>query len=251
MAKERQLRAEIDQLIHQGRVTDAYQKLGELKKLAPNSQYANSMMQKLALTMQQDEAEKQKIVLAKQKLDQGVELYNQKKYADAIPLLSDSFSLNPNDENAANYLKLAQQEDARVKAAARQKTQPVKVAQKTPTPQPVPAPPPQPALPSSLTLVVHHPFSDGTITVKAGVDVVARELLWQETRFLKRHEPRAINVTNSFPAKNADLEIWVDVPSQHIKEYHVMQRQNFQAGVNHKLIVSFNQASKTFEYQLN
>jgi hypothetical protein len=99
--------------------------------------------------------------------------------------------------------------------------------------------------------VVNHPFSDGTITVKAGVDVVARESLWQETRFLHRHEPKPINVTNSFPAKNADLEIWVDVPSQHIKEYHVMQRQNFQAGVNHKLIVSFNPANKTFAYQLN
>ena len=30
-----------------------------------------------------------------------------------------------------------------------------------------------------------------------------------------------------------------------------MQRQNFQAGVNHKLTVNFNPASKTFEYSLN
>ena len=240
-ARERQLRGEIDALIHQGRVTDAYQKLTELKKLAPSSQYATQMMQTLAMSMQQEATSRQKVTLAKQKLDQGVELYNQKKFADAVPLLSESFSLNPNDENAANYLKLAQQEDARAKAAKQQKAQ-----QKAPLPQPV-----QSAAPSPLTLVVHHPFSDGTITVKAGVDVVARETLWQETRFLKRHEPRPINVTNQFPAKNADLEIWVDVPSQHIKEYHVMQRQNFQAGVNHRLVVNFNPASKTFEYSLN
>ena len=97
----------------------------------------------------------------------------------------------------------------------------------------------------------NHPFNDGTITVKAGVDVVAREILWQETRFLKRKEPRKINVTSSFPAKNADLEIWVDVPSQRIKEYPVMQRQSFQAGATHRLTVSFNPSSKTFEYSLN
>jgi serine/threonine protein kinase/tetratricopeptide (TPR) repeat protein len=252
--RERQLRMEIDTLIHQGRVTDAYQKLTELKKLAPNSQYVTKMMQTLSMTMQEQATTRQKLGLAKQKLDEGVALYDQKKFAEAIPLLSESFSLNPNDENAANYLKLAQQEDAKEKAARqaraqqRQAQKTTTTATKPPAPMPQPA---QPALPSSLTLVVHHPFSDGTITVKAGVDVVARELLWQETRFLKRHEPRAINVTNSFPAKNADLEIWVDVPSQHIKEYHVLQRQNFQAGVTHKLVVNFNQASKTFEYSLN
>jgi serine/threonine protein kinase len=253
-ARERQLRGEAEQLIHQGRVTDAYQKLLELQKLAPTSPYVTSMMQKLSLTMREEETIKQKTALAKQKFDQGLELYNQKKFADAIPLLSESFSLNPNAEDTANYLKLAQQEDAREKAAARQRAQQQqqKLSQKTVTAtQPVPVTPPQPAAPSSLTLVFNHPFSDGTITVKAGVDVVAREILWQETRFLKRHEPRAINVTNQFPAKNADLEIWVDVPSQSIKEYHVLQRQSFQAGVNHKLTVSFNPASKTFEYSLN
>jgi len=252
-ARERQLRGEAEQLIHQGRVTDAYQKLLELQKLAPTSPYVTAMMQKLSLSMREEETIKQKTVLAKQKFDQGLELYNQKKFADAVPLLSESFSLNPNAEDTANYLKLAQQEDAREKAAARQKTQQQqKLTQKTvTTTQPVPVTPPQPAAPSSLTLIFNHPFSDGTITVKAGVDVVAREILWQETRFLKRHEPRSINVTNQFPAKNADLEIWVDVPSQRIKEYHVLQRQSFQAGVNHKLTVSFNPANKTFEYSLN
>jgi serine/threonine protein kinase len=255
-ARERQLRTEAEGLIHQGRVTDAYQKLLELQKLAPDSPYVNGMMQKLSLSMRQEESIRQKTELAKQKFDEGLARFNEKKYGEAIPLLSESFSLNPNSEDTANYLKLAQQEDAREKAAARlqRQQQQQKQAQKTApvtNTVPVPVPPPQPAAPSSLTLVFNHPFSDGTITVKAGVDVVAREILWQETRFLKRHEPRAINVTNQFPAKNADLEIWVDVPSQRIKEYHVLQRQSFQAGVNHKLTVTFNPNSKTFEYLLN
>jgi serine/threonine-protein kinase len=253
-ARQRQLRSDVEDLLHQGRVTDAYRKLLELQTLAPNSPYVTSMLQTLSSTLRKEETVKQTEILARQKFDQGLELYNQKKFADAIPLLSESFSLNPNAEDTADYLKLAQQEEAREKAASRQRAQQQqqKLSQKTvTTTQPVPVTPPQPAAPSSLTLVFKHPFSDGTITVKAGVDVVAREVLWQETRFLKRHEPRAINVTNQFPAKNADLEIWVDVPSQSIKEYHVLQRQSFQAGVNHKLTVSFNPASKTFEYSLN
>src|SRR5436309_167708 len=57
-ARERQLRAEIETLIHQGNVAGAYQKLGDLKKLAPNSQYANSMLQTLAMTLQQQESQK-------------------------------------------------------------------------------------------------------------------------------------------------------------------------------------------------
>jgi serine/threonine protein kinase len=253
--RERQMRNEVEQLLHQGRVTDAYQKLTELGKLAPNSPYVATTMQKLMMTMRAEESSKQRLTLAKLKFDEGLALYNQKKFAEAIPLLSESFSLNPNAEETTNYLKLAQQEDAREKAARQQRAQ-QRVAQVKPPVTStqhavVPVPLPQPVGPSSLTLVFSHPFSDGTITVKAGVDVVAREILWQETRFLKRHEPRPINVTNQFPAKNADLEIWVDVPSQRIKEYHVMQRQNFQAGVNHKLTISFNAANKTFEYSLN
>jgi tetratricopeptide (TPR) repeat protein len=248
---ERALRLQVEGLIRQGRVTDAYQKLIELQKLAPRSSYVTEMTHKLSLTMRQEDDIRQKTALAKQKFDEGVALYNEKRFAEAIVPLSESFSLNPNSEDTTNYLKLAQQEDARAKAAARQKTQPLKTSQKTPIPPPVPVAAPQPAAPSSLTLVFNHPFADGTIVVKAGMDLVARETLWQETRFLKRHEPRPINVTTQFPPKNADLEIWVDVPSLRIKEYHVMQRQSFQAGVNHKLTVSFDPNSKTFGYALN
>jgi serine/threonine protein kinase len=265
-ARERELRNEANELLRQGRVTDAYAKFTELNRLAPRSPYVAGLMQRLSQSMRQLESGKQKLVLARQKFDQGVALYNEKKFAEAIPLLSESFSLDPNFEDSANYLKLAQQEEARERAAKLRAQQ--RLAQKTITAATTTAAgngmrgtrtttvvtatqPVQPAAPTSLTVVVNHPFADGSITVKAGVDVVAREILWQETRFLKRREPRKVNVTNNFPAKNADLEIWVDVPSQKIKEYHVMQRQNFQAGVNHKLTVSFNPASKTFEYFLN
>src|SRR5205823_4350390 len=46
--KERQLRAEAQQLLNQGRVTDAYAKLDELHKISPQSPWATQMMQRLS-----------------------------------------------------------------------------------------------------------------------------------------------------------------------------------------------------------
>jgi len=94
-------------------------------------------------------------------------------------------------------------------------------------------------------------FSDGYLMVKAGGDIVAHENLWEEKgRFFRRAAPRAINVTKQFPARVADVEIWVVVPSQNIQE-HTMLRQAFSPGTQHKLLVAFDPKSKRFTYQLN
>ena len=73
-------------------------------------------MQKLSQIRQQDEIGKQQLAVAQQKFDQGLALYNQKKFAEAIPLFDESFHINPNSDATVQYLKLAQQEDERVKA---------------------------------------------------------------------------------------------------------------------------------------
>ena len=105
----------------------------------------------------------------------------------------------------------------------------------------------------SRTTVFNSTVNDGYIVVKAGIDVLAHENLWQETgRFLtRRRVPRQVNVTKEFTPKNADLEVWVVIKSLNINEHKVIPRQNFHAGVNHKLTVNFNPGSKTFEYSLN
>jgi len=258
--RERQLRTEADKLLQQGRAVDAYQKYMELKKLAPQSAYVNDRLQKLSLILRQEETSKQKLTLARQKFDEGLALYNAKKYSEAIPLLSESFSINPNSEETANYLKLAQQEDQKERAARMraQQQQQQKIAQRGATtsttgtlPRPVPVP--VPTGPTSLTTVFNSTVNDGYIVVKAGIDVLAHENLWQETgRFLtRRRVPRQVNVTKEFTPKNADLEVWVVIKSLNINEHKVIPRQNFLAGVNHKLTVNFNPGSKTFEYSLN
>ena len=262
--RERQLRTEGDRLLKEGRVADAYKKYEELNRLAPNSPYVASLMTKMSQILQQEANSKQRLVIARQKFDQGVALYNEKKYADAVPLLSDSFSLNPNSEETANYLKLAQQEDAREKSEkaaneAEKAGQQQKAEQKRVLVPPTTTrgagtrPQPQPLAPASLTTLFNSPVADGYIMVKAGADVLAHENLWQESgrALFRRRNPRQVNVTTEFAPKNADLEIWVVIPSLSIQEHHVLARQNFPSGANRRLLVNFDPQSRRFDYAIN
>ena len=264
VAKERSLRNEGNRLLHEGRVNDAYARYEQLLKLAPRSPAILGLMQKLSQIRQQDEAGRQQITTAQQKFDAGLALYNQKKFAEAIPLFEESFHLNPNSDATAQYLKLAQQEDQRVKSeraatrAARTSTQPratqtatsmpVRQVTTTHTIQPVPQ---TPAALASLTTVFNSTVSDGSIVVKVGMDTVANEQLWYERRIFHTHAPHSVNVTKEFPAKNADLEVWLMIPSLSVKEYHKLTAQKFEPGVNHRLVVTFDPKSKKVDFQFN
>src|SRR6266511_623820 len=84
LIKQKQLRNEAQQLLSQGRVDDAYVKYEELHKLAPNSAVASEMLQRLSLIRQQRQVTQQQIAQAAQKFDDGVALYNAKKYDEAV-----------------------------------------------------------------------------------------------------------------------------------------------------------------------
>jgi serine/threonine protein kinase len=267
VAKERKLREEGNRFLRDGRVTDAYERYSQLLKLAPHSPAITATAQKLSQIRQQDEAGRQQLADGQQKFDQGLALYNQKKFADSIPFFEEAFHINPSSDAAAQYLKLAQQEDERVKserAASRAARTPTQQRQ-TQTASPVasttsratssshPGPPaiPTSSGPASITTVVNSTVSDGYIVVRAGSDEVARENLWSERRFIHTHIPRQVNVTKEFPAKNADLDVWVVIPSLSITDHKTMRAQNFEAGVNRKLVVSIDPKSKRVEYQFN
>ncbi|HXA19965.1 MAG TPA: serine/threonine-protein kinase [Thermoanaerobaculia bacterium] len=268
VAKERSLREEASRLVSAGRVPDAYARYEQLLKLAPHSPATIAMMQKLSQTLQKDEAGRYQIAmtqqLAQQKFDEGLVLFNQKKFAESIPLFEESFHLNPSPDRTAQYLKLAQQEDQRVKSeraatrVARTSTEPhpaqtatsIPVRQVTAT-HPIQPVPQTPAAPASLTTVFNSTVSDGSIIVKVGVDTVANEQLWYERRIIHTHAPHSVNVTKEFPAKNADLEVWLVIPTLSVKEYHKLTAQKFEPGVNHRLVVTFDPKSKKVDYQFN
>jgi serine/threonine protein kinase len=266
VATERRLRLDANRLLREGHLTDAYDRYQQLLKLAPRSPAINAIVAKLSQVRLQDEAGRQQLALAQQKFDQGMALYNQKKFAESIPLFEESFHINPNSNATAQYLKLAQQEDERVKAeratAHTTRTAPPPRSASTGLPvTPVPirqvtsgraAAVVQPAgAPASLTTIINAPVSDGYIVVRAGTEEVARENLWAERRFFHTRGPRAVNVTKEFPAKNADLDFWVVIPSLGVSEHRTLRGQIFEPGVNRKLVVSFDPKSKKLDYQFN
>jgi serine/threonine protein kinase len=264
-AKERRLREEANALLRQGRVTDAYAKYEELSRLAPRSPFVTTMMEKLSAIRQQEEIGKAQLAQAQAKFDEGFALYNEKKYPEAIVKLQESFSLNPNSNATAEYLKLAQSELQKAEAARLSKTRPgsARTAGLTTAKTPTGAAPAGDggtqlggsAAPAQLTTTFTHPFTDGRIVVRAGADIVANEQLFDEkpARFLRRatRAPRNINVTQALPAKNADVQVWVTVPNAQVQEHHVIPAVRFLSGQSLRLVVRYDAASKRFTYEVN
>jgi Tetratricopeptide repeat len=255
VARQKQLRTQGNQLLRDGRVKDAFAKFEQLAKLAPGSPYVLGLMTKLAELRRLDESKQQQITLARQLFDQGMVFYNKKQYPEAIKAFEESFHLNPNSDDAANYLKLAQQEEARVEQPAAPATPPRTTPQPRTTPTTTRGGQSRvqgTAGPAQITTSFRSTVTDGYIMVKVGGDVVAHENLWQETgRFLlKRRVPSNVNVTKDITPKSADVEIWVIIPSLNVQEHRTM-RGNFLPGSSHHLIVSFDPQNKTFNYQMN
>ncbi len=259
-AQERGLRTEGNALLLQGRIAEAHERYEALYKLAPDSPYVIDVMQKLSAIRVQQETNKQQLALAQQRRDEGIAFVNEKRFLDAVPLLQESFSLNPSDEATAEYLKFAQQEEQK---ASQARTQPQKKAPtKVASAKPAPSPPVVPAggdggrvvnnTPASLTTFFNSPFSDGSITVRIGADTVTNESLFQERGrgIFRRKVARVVNTTTSFAPRSADLVVSVVVPSQRINDQRIISH-NFQPGSTQRLVVSFNPQSKTFDYQLN
>ena len=91
-------------------------------------------MARLNAMRQQEELSKQQLAQAQQKLTEGVALFDAKKYVDSMALFNEVLAINPNDANAAQYLKLAQQqEEQRLAARAARKTAQQQQAESTNT----------------------------------------------------------------------------------------------------------------------
>ncbi|MGZ5432579.1 MAG: protein kinase domain-containing protein [Thermoanaerobaculia bacterium] len=264
IARERQLRLEGDALLRQGRVTDAYAKYDELRRLAPKSPYVTNIVQKLNAIRQQEEAGKQHLAQAQVKFQEGMTLFDEKNYPDAIARFQEALAIDPNLAEAAAQLTLAEAEqqkldDARVVRQQRQQAgRKAATATATSASSAEPSPATQTVAatqPATITTIFAHPFTDGNIIVRIGADIVASERLFTERRrrvfgTLVR-EARPISVSREFPAKNADVQVWVTVPQLKIQEHHNIPAVRFEPGGNHRLIVRYDATAKTFTYELN
>jgi serine/threonine protein kinase len=266
-ARERQLRLQANDLLRKGRLDEAYAKFQELSKLAPSSPAVTAILQKLSVVRQQDMISKQQFALAKEKYDQGLVLFNEKKYADSIPLFEESFHLNPSSDDTANYLKLAQQEQQKADEAKRARiaqTRTMPTTTRGTTTTTTTASTRTAGLdtshstsnaPAQLTTYFNGSnLTDGYIQVKVGSAVLVHENLWEEkeSRIFHRKSKvgRVVSVTRELTPANTDVEIWVMIPAMQIQEHRTI-RENFQPGSAHKLTVTFDPQSKKFDYQLN
>jgi tetratricopeptide (TPR) repeat protein len=252
---------EAEALRQQGRLTDAYAKYQELQRLAPNSPHVNDILAKLNAMRQNEELSRLQLAQAQTKYTEGMTLFAEKKYPDAIVRFQEALAINANHADATAQLALAQAEQQKIEAARlarqqqRQKTLPATstatATQETTTTVAQSAP----VEPAQITTVFNHPFTDGRITVRIGGDIVANEQLYTERRrrvinTLVR-EARPISVGHEFPAKNADVQVWITVPSLKIQEHHNISGVRFEPGTSHRLIVRYNATAKTFSYELN
>ncbi|HEV7243208.1 MAG TPA: protein kinase [Thermoanaerobaculia bacterium] len=262
-ARERQLRLDGDALLRQGRVNEAFAKYEELRRLAPKSPYVANLMQKLNAIRQQEELSKQQITQAQTKYQEGMTLFSEKKYPDAIVRFQEALAINPNFFDATTQMTLAQAEQQKLDAARLTRQQQRLTGRTVPTTTAIATrgetsavtQTTAPAQPAQITTVFAHPFTDGNIIVRIGADIVASEPLFVERRrrvinTLVR-QPRPISVSREFPAKNADVQVWITVPQLKIQEHHNIPAVRFEAGGSHRLIVRYNATAKSFAYELN
>jgi tetratricopeptide (TPR) repeat protein len=258
-AQQKRLREEGTALLQQGRIADAHVRFEQLQRLAPKSPYVNSTLEKLTAIRQQEELSKQQMAQAQARFDEGATLLQQKKFVDAAARFQAALAINPNFAQAAEYLRVAQQEEQKAQAAklARKNAPRVTPPRTAALPPSGTTPEADPATlsPTQLTTIFAHPFTDGRVVVRAGGDIVANERLFEERpgRFLRRasRTPKAVSVTKEFPARNADVQIWVTVPTQQIQEHHTLPGIRFAPGGQHRLVIRYDPASKRFSYELN
>jgi tetratricopeptide (TPR) repeat protein len=242
--------------MQQQKYSEAYATFQELQRLAPESPYVNGTLARLNAIRQQEEIGKQQQMQAQAKFDEGLVLFQKKQFADAGARFREAQTLNPGNAQAAEYVKLAQQEEQKALAKLRKtatKAPATTTAVATDTTASAPAPVTTSAS-AQLTTVFAHPFTDGRIVVRLGGDIVANERLYDErpARFLRRasRAARPINVTREFPAKNADVQVWVTVPAAQIQEHRTLPAKRFEPGSQHRLVVRYDAASKNFTYEL-
>ena len=265
LASEKKLRLAANTLYEQKKYPEAYAAYQQLLKVAPNSPAAIQRMQEISGYLQKEELSRQQIALAQQKFNDGMALFNAKKFTEAEPLFAEALHINPSYDDAANYLKVTQQEKQRVEQERAAKKQTTRVAATTTVVPPHPMPVTTTttmhttaggdgghqvsASPVQFNVYFPSPFTDGTISVRIGSQEIVREPIWELTRFLKRKGTRTINITREIAPVNADIVISVVGPG--FNEYHQIPRVNLQPGSSHRLVISANAVTKKFDYSLN
>jgi hypothetical protein len=251
VARQRALRLEGARLLAAGDVDGAHAKYAELLKLAPKSPAISAIMAHVEKLRLEQLSGKQRLVQAQTALEAGKRLYEQRKFAEAIPRFEEAFHLDPDSETAVNYLRMSREQISLAALGPDMKGGPPRPQ----TTKPAAASPGQTAAdsaaPAALVTVLSSPSTDGYIMVKIDGQTVLHENLWTERKsgLFRRRAPRVLNEYREIPPSESDVQVWVIIPSQKITEHRTFHKR-FGAGVIHRLVVTVDPESKKVEMKL-
>jgi len=260
--QQRRIRTEANRLLTSGNVDGAYRKFQDLNRIAPASPFVAAMLQQLGAIKLQEVSVKERLTQSKEKFTQGMTLYNNGLYAESAALFQEAFQLDPTSNEAARYLKRAQDQQQR-RAGAQAQGRSAIDAQNTASAGLFPAAGSTTVAragavdgarnggTASLTVSFDSPVNDGYIQVRSGGQVLFHVNLWEERRraIFRYRAARAINETHEVRA-HSDLEIWIIVPSLQISWNRKLDL-NYAPGSAHKLTITLDRATNQISYQTN
>jgi serine/threonine protein kinase len=252
VARQRALRMEAAEFIRQGNVEGAYQKYSELRGIAPSSPAIASILGKLDQIRSDQMTTRQRLDQANAKLAEGKELYGRKQFEQAIPAFEEAFHLNPNLEDAVNYLRMTREQIQLKRMKSGEQVGQVRggiLTQRGPTISDVVRQ--AESQPSTLITTFNSPVTDGYITVKANGQTILQENLWEDRRgVFRRKTARRIQESRQVSSASTEIEVWVVVPSLGIQERRVL-RQTFQPNGSHRLVVTLNPSTRRVDFQIS
>lgn len=252
VARQRALRMEAAEFIRQGNVEGAYQKYSELRGIAPSSPAIASILGKLDQIRSDQMTTRQRLDQANAKLAEGKELYGRKQFEQAIPAFEEAFHLNPNLEDAVNYLRMTREQIQLKRMKSGEQVAQVRggiLTQRGPTISDVVRQ--AESQPSTLITTFNSPVTDGYITVKANGQTILQENLWEDRRgVFRRKTARRIQESRQVSSASTEIEVWVVVPSLGIQERRVL-RQTFQPNGSHRLVVTLNPSTRRVDFQIS
>jgi serine/threonine protein kinase len=252
VAKQRELRIEGRRLLEQGNVEGAYEKYFELRGLAPDSPAVGSTLRNLETIRSMRMSYAQRQAEARQNFEEGRSLYDQRRYAQAIPFFEQAFHLDDSLASAVSYLQmsreqmnLAQMRQRSAPAAA----EPPRAIEATPAMQQEENVLHQQEQVTLLT-IFNSPVTDGYMVVTVDGEAVIHEDLFEvKWGFLGRRSPRQISAYRSVSAGPSEIDVWMVVPSLNMQERRTLTPV-LEPGKLHRLTVTLNPSRKTLDLQL-
>jgi len=276
MTAQGKLLREGNELLAQGNVEGAWQKFAQLKAINPDSPAVDQMIRSLESIRVARMSQQQRSSSAQAKLEEGLQAYDRQDYEAAINAFQEAFNLDPTNQSAINYLRMSREQlelqggssaaDGGVQQTASGTTRP----QQTTRPQTVTTPPAQtqqgsstqaaaqgetgnPASPATLLTQCESTFTDGSIIVRVNGNVIVNETLWEERKvagFIKRKQPKSVSVYSQLDPGVAEIQVEVSIPSLGLRGSKSV-RANLTGGTLHRLVISIDQPSKSFNVDVS